>query len=99
MLTGVACVDDLTGFACGPICRFETDQSIFNGARPQNGHLHQEVRAGLRGRVSMPLGHRDCQPSKVLAVSEKMENWSEDDAQRSVGLSWRIPWCHGAEST
>src|SRR6202042_2022159 len=85
MLTGVACVDHLPGFSRGPRGRFEAGQSIFYWTRPQNSHLHQKLSARPRGGKSMPLGHRDCQPSKVLAVSEKMENWSEDDAQRSVG--------------
>ncbi|HTA79291.1 MAG TPA: hypothetical protein VK720_07070 [Terracidiphilus sp.] len=59
MLTGIACIDHLTGFLRRSSGRFETGQSIFNWTRPQNSHLHQEVRACPRGRVSMPLGHRD----------------------------------------
>jgi hypothetical protein len=41
--------------------------------------------AGLGSDKSMPLGHGDCQPAKLLAVPEKTENRPEHDTQRRVG--------------
>src|SRR6476620_4500223 len=71
MLTRIACVDHLAGFTRRPSGSFEANQSLTDRTRPQNGHLHQKMGAGLGSDKSMPLGHGDCQPAKLLAVPEK----------------------------
>src|SRR5258707_5301793 len=74
MLTGEAGVNHLAGFPDRSSRGLEAGQSVFNWTRPQDRHLHEEMRARLLRRE--PVSFCDCnrQPCKRFPVSEAMEH-------------------------
>src|SRR6202035_1219743 len=84
MLPVPAGVTHLAGFRDSSDRGLEAGQGIFDWARPQDRHLHEEMCARLLRDEPVSFGNRDRQPCKCLSVCEAMERWTKDDGHRAI---------------
>src|SRR6201999_2717698 len=84
MLPVPAGINHLAGFRDSSDRGLEAGQGIFDWARPQDRHLHQEMRARLLRGEAVSIGNRNRQPCKCLPVCEAMERWTKDNGDRTI---------------